>query len=91
MLSQTVDVIVKDAKDNLYYMSVMPCIKRTFAKNWDALLAGLRNGGNAESLLSILEETLLYSVKESTFQKEEEDSLADDLVDPDTIDELIEE
>lgn len=91
MLSQTVDLIVQDTENKLYYLNVMPCIKRTFADNWGVLLAGLRNGGNAESLLSVLEETLLYSVKESIFQKEGEDSLVDDLVDPDTIDELIEE
>lgn len=93
MLSQTVDLIVEDTKDKLYFMSVMPCVKRTFEENQDALLAGLCSGGNAKSLLSVLEETLLYSIKESIFQKEEEegDSLVDDLIAPDTVDELIEE
>lgn len=93
MLSQTVDLIVQDTKDKLYIMSVMPCVKRTFEENQDSLLAGLCSGGNAKSLLSVLEETLLYSIKESIFQEEgeEEDSLVDDLVDPDTMDELIEE
>ena len=90
MLSQTVDLIVQDTKDTLYIMNVMPCVKRTFEENQDSLLAGLCSGGDAKSLLSVLEETLLYSIKESIFQ-EEGDSLVDDLVDPDTMDELIEE
>lgn len=92
MLSQTVDLIVKDAKDNLYFMCVKPCVKQTFASNLDAIVASLKNGRNAKSILSILEETLLYSIKESIFQeKEEDDSLADDLVDLDDVDDLVEE
>lgn len=93
MLSRTVDLIIADTKDKVYSMSVMPCVKRTLEENQDVLVSGLCGGGNAKDLLSILEETLLYSIKESIFQEEGEegDSLVDDLIDPDTVDELIEE
>ena len=83
-LESTVDHIIKDTKQHIYYISVMPAIKETFNANWYDLIAGIE-AHNGEKVLHSLMDTLLTSTKEAIFNDSDSDDEMDDLMEGDDI------
>lgn len=85
MLEKTVDFIVKDAGEKLYFDSIMPAVKEMFAQNRDRLLDRLNAEiSNANFLVLVtFEDALLEQLKKSIVPNEN--------VEDDDIDELVED
>lgn len=75
-----VNEIVADIKDFIYFKQVSPVIKEIFAENTDTVLKNLNTAINSKNhhIMSALEETLLYSIKQSIYNEQDE---IDDLID----------
>lgn len=83
-LKSTVDHIIMETKERIYYVSIMPTIKETFNANWDDLIAGIE-AHKGEKVLYSLMDTLLTSTKEAIFNDSDSHDKMDDLMEGDDI------